>query len=368
MPFGSGPKGSKDSRSLRCMKSALLSLLVDPVDRGPLALDAAESAGDEVVAGTLRARNGAVYPVESGIPRFCELDDPGQAQTRDAFAFLWKDQDSFSSDAARSTYARWLVENYGFASPEDQARYFAGRRRILDLGCGRGYASAPWLGRPEWAGEAMWVGVDISRAVDVARANLQSHPNTHFVQADALHLPFPDGCFDTIISQGVLHHTPSTRQALLSGVRTLSPGGEFLFYVYRRKGPVREFTDDYIREKIAPMSDGEALQAMRSLTRLAQVLSGLDAEVDVQEDVPLLDIRAGRQHVQRLIYWHFAKLYWNNELSFDDNVHVNFDWYRPRYAHRQSAEELRAWCAEAGLSIRRWHEQESGFTVRAIKG
>jgi hypothetical protein len=48
-------------------------------------------------------------------------------------------------------------------------------------------------------------------------------------------------------------------------------------------------------------------------------------------------------------------------------VHVNFDWYRPRYAQRQSEAEVREWCEEAGLRIRRFHEQESGFTVVAVR-
>jgi arsenite methyltransferase len=136
--------------------------------------------------------------------------------------------------------------------------------------------------------------------------------------------------------------------------------------VYRRKSPVREFTDDYVRQAIAHLTDEEAWEAIRSLTRLGQALSELHATVVLEEDVPLLGIGAGEQDVQRLIYWHFAKLYWNEAWSFEENVHVNFDWYRPQYAHRQTAEEVQQWCEEAGLSIVWFHQQESGFTVRAI--
>ncbi len=32
-------------------------------------------------------------------------------------------------------------------------------------------------------------------------------------------------------------------------VPLLAPGGELMFYVYRRKAPIREFTDDYVRER-----------------------------------------------------------------------------------------------------------------------
>ncbi len=319
------------------------------------------------MSGKLRARDGTIYPIEAGIPRFCRVTDSGQAQTRDAFECLWAHHHHFSSETAQELYARWLRENYGFACPEEEAAYFAQRKRILDLGCGRGYASASWLRRPEWTGTAMWVGVDISRAVDVARTLLGSLPNTHFAQCDALHLPFADGCFDTIIAQGVLHHTPSTRAALLSAARVLAPSGEFFFYVYRKKGPVREFTDDYVRAKMSVLSDEEAFKAMGSFTRLGRALSRLKVPVEVEEDIPLLGINRGRYDIQRFIYWHFAKLYWNETLSFDDNVHVNFDWYRPPYAHRQTEEEVKAWCSEAGLCIQRWHAQESGFSARAVK-
>lgn len=349
------------------MKQVLLDLLVDPVGHDPLQLENPEVAGDLIQSGTLRAANGTTYPIRSGIPRFVVTDDAGQRQTSDTFGFKWQKRESYDSPGMKTWSTTWLVEKYGFASPTAWACYYASRRRILDIGCGSGFSSSLFLDSQCWSGKAMWVGVDISRAVDVAQDRLVQIANTHFVQADALHLPFPDASFDTIFSEGVLHHTPSTRQALLSAARLLEPGGEFHFYVYRRKGPVREFTDDYIRAALAPLSDEQAWEAMRSLTRLGQALAELHTTVKLEEDVPLFDIKAGEHDVQRLVYWHFAKLYWNEMWSFEENVHVNFDWYRPRYAHRQTADEVHQWCGEAALTITWFHEQESGFTVRAIK-
>jgi SAM-dependent methyltransferase len=349
------------------MKPSLLSGLVDPERRLPLALEAAERDGDEIVSGVLRARDGNTYAIRAGIPRLVVTADEAQVQTSEAFGFKWKKRDTYDSPAAKENATRWCVEKYGFDSPAAWVKHFAGRESILDAGCGSGFSSSLWLDSGLWPGEATWVGVDISEAIDVAGERLGHVPNTHFVQGDVLRLPFPEESFDTIFSEGVLHHTPSTRSALLAAARVLAPGGEFDFYVYRRKGPVREFTDDYVRERIAGLSDEEAWDAMRSLTRLGQVLAETKTTVELPEDVPLLGIDAGRHDVQRLIYWHFAKLYWNAALSFEENVHVNFDWYRPKYAHRQTADEVRAWCEEAGLAIDWFHEQESGFTVRATK-
>jgi len=139
-----------------------------------------------------------------------------------------------------------------------------------------------------------------------------------------------------------------------------------LFYVYRLKAPVREYTDDHVRSTISSLPPGEVWDALRPLTELGRALSELHAEIEVP-DVPLLGIEAGTYDVQRLVYWHFAKLFWNDELTFEENLHVNFDWYHPRYAHRHTGEEVRRWCAESGLEVRRFHTEPSGFAVRAVK-
>jgi SAM-dependent methyltransferase len=349
------------------VKPALLDLLVDPVQHQRLHLDEGDIHGDSIQSGMLRAADGSTYPIRSGIPRIVLTDNPGQVQTSESFGFKWQNSDISGSPAVRADLIPWMVEKYGFASQDDWSRYCASRCHILDVGCGSGVPSSYFLETRAWTGEAMWVGVDISAAIDVAQERLGHITNTHFVQADALQLPFPDRSFDTIFSEGVLHHTPSTRRALLAVTRLLQPGGEFHFYVYRRKSPLREFTDDHIRAAIASLSDEEAWDAMRSLTRLGEALSELEATIVLEDGVPLLGIPPGEHNVQRLIYWNFAKLYWNPNWSFEENVHVNFDWYRPRYSHRQTADEVREWCAEAALSITRFHEQESGFTVRATK-
>lgn len=349
------------------MRRELLELLVDPVTGGPLALEPSSLAEDgSIIEGTLRGASGERYAITSSIPRFVRTDDAGQLQTSTSFGYKWGRRDSYEDKAAIDSYRAWLLAKYGFASAGEWASYFDGKRRVLDVGCGSGYSSALWLDDPAWTGHAMWIGIDISEAIDVACERLGGIPNTHFAQADALRLPFAPGTFDAVFSEGVLHHTPSTREALLASARLLAPGGAFHFYVYRKKAPVREFTDDHVRAAIATMSNDEAWEAMRPLTKLARDLTALHATIEV-DDIPVLGIKAGTYDVQRFIYWNFAKLFWNEAYPFEANLHVNFDWYRPHYANRQTADEVRAWCAEAGLRIDRLHEEESGFTVIASK-
>jgi SAM-dependent methyltransferase len=352
------------------MDKKLLSILVDPVSKTPLFLEEHEREIDgQIVEGVLKGENGRSYPVKRGIPRFVITDDADQKQTADSFGFKWMQQNAYDSPQMHESAQNWLVQRYGFKSASEMRGFFGSRCRTLDAGCGSGFSSSLWM-NPTWRGEgkAEWFGVDISLAIDVAQDRLKQTAGTHFVQADILQLPFPDGTFDTIFAEGVLHHTPSTERALRSLLPLLESGGEFLFYVYRKKGPIREFTDDYVRTIVSCLAPEEAWAKLRPLTKLGKALADLHAEVDVPEDVPYLGIKAGRYDIQRLIYWHFAKLFWNNAFSFEENNHVNFDWYHPRYAHRHTEDEIQRACNEAGLSILHFNMEESGFTIRAIKG
>jgi arsenite methyltransferase len=347
------------------VRDSLLEILVDPVSKGRLRVEATRGAGGEVLEGSLRGEGGRGYAITGGIPRFVLTEDGGQRQTEDSFGFKWAQRGSYESAEFLEGYHRWLRQKYGFATDEEMRDFFARKRRTLEVGCGGGLSASVSLSAADRGQE--WVGVDISRAVDIARERLGHAPGAHFVQADILQLPFRERSFDAIFAEGVLHHTPSTELALKSLAPLLAPGGEILFYVYRKKGPIREFTDDYVRGLVSGLPPQEAWEKLLPLTRLGQALAELRAEVEVPEDIPYLGIRAGRCDVQRLIYWHFAKLFWNPDYPFETNHHVNFDWYHPCYAHRQTEAEVRRWCGEAGLSVTYLDEQESGFTVRAVK-
>ncbi|HSQ23249.1 MAG TPA: methyltransferase domain-containing protein [Pyrinomonadaceae bacterium] len=351
------------------MRASLLDILVDPVSKSPLTLVDEKVNGLEVTEGVLKAAGGASYRIRNGIPRFVLTDDAGQRQTEDSFGYKWQRRDAWYSPEVVSACRTWILQRYGFESAEAMRKFFGEHCRVMDAGCGSGFSSSLWIDS-SWRGERQseWIGADISEAIDVAQERLAQVVGTHFVQADILQLPFAAETFDAIFSDGVLHHTPSTERALKSLVPLLTAGGEILFYVYRVKSPLREYTDDFIRDAIAGLEPAEAWEALRPLTKLGQALAELKTEVEVPEDVPLLGIKKGRYDVQRLIYWHFAKLYWRDTFNFEENNHVNFDWYHPRYSWRHTEEEVRRWCDEAGLEITRFDDtQESGFSVRATK-
>lgn len=349
------------------MREALLEVLVDPISKTPLDVEAREyGAGHHIVEGILRGPGGRTYVIRNGIPRLVLTVDHDQRRTGDSFRFKWQQRSTYDTPHMHRVVQDWLAPRYGFRNLEEMRGFFGSRRLILDAGCGSGFSSSFWMD-PAWRteGAPQWFGAELSEAIDVAQERLGHIAGTHFIQTDILQLPFRLNTFDTIYSEGVLHHTPSTELALKSLICHLEPGGQVLFYVYRKKGPIREFADDHVRAILSEFEPQDAWARLRPLTALARALSNSGAEVEVPEDIPYLGIKAGRYEVQRLLYWHFAKLYWNDNLSFEENNHVNFDWYHPRYAHRHTEAEIRRWCEECCLSIIHFDEQESGFTVRA---
>lgn len=307
---------------------------------------------------------GLALAMRDGILRVSRAASGAQAQTSSMFGYKWGRRDTYESEAVRSQARAWLVERYG--DPAGMGWLF--ERTVppilIDAGCGAGFSALALFGN--LLGRVRYVGVEISEAIDVAAKRFAEHEvAARFVQSDLMTAPLREASVDAIFSEGVLHHTDSTRAAILRLARALRPGGRFMFYVYRRKGPIREFTDDHIRERLQGMPPDAAWEAMMPLTRLGKVLGDLDIEIDVPEAIELLDIPAGKMNLQRFFYWHVMKAFHRPDMTLDEMNHINFDWYAPRNAHRQSPEDVRAWCAEARLTIERERVEPAGITIIA---
>jgi ubiquinone/menaquinone biosynthesis C-methylase UbiE len=289
-----------------------------------------------------------------------------QSQTKDAFGFKWARRDTYDSTAILENHRKWMVERYLDGKPELLDQWIADGATVLDAGCGSSYSGLLFFERH--LNRIDYLGVDISESIDVAVERFRAAAKKgEFLQADIMHLPFSGPTFDMIFSEGVLHHTDSTREALTHVAGFLKPGGRFLFYVYRKKGPIREFSDDYIRNAISELDDPSAWEALFPLTKLGKALGDLNVKVNVTESIPYLNIPAGEIDIQRLFYWHICKAFYKPDWTLDELNNFNFDWYRPQNCHRHTPEEIRAWCGDAGLTIERFNEQESGMTVVAIK-
>ncbi len=304
----------------------------------------------------------AAYPIVNGIPRFVASHDPSQEQTAKSFGYKWT-RDAhwgFEPEHHDVVWAFWR-EVFGWRGPEDLRALVEGRV-VLDAGCGSGSSLKQFV---DWPSEI--AAVDISVAVDACRHHFADRPHVTFAQADLCALPFGDDVFDVIWSNGVLHHTPSVFGTLGRIVRHLKPGGTIVFYIYVRKAPIREFVDDHVRQAIASLPPEAAWERAAAITAFGRSLSRITQDLVVDEDVPELGIRRGTYNLQRFLYYHMLKCYWNPAMSFDDNTHVNFDWYHPMYAHRHTPEEVRGWLPALGLRERSLRVSDSGIAVVADK-
>src|SRR5262249_50529606 len=182
------------------------------------------------------------YRVVEGVPVMLpETWADGQAQTRDSFSEKWRRVPQYR-EATRAHYVQWYLERYGFGSVDGLRNFLSSKRRILDAGTGHGRDVELFA----QTSRAAVFGVDISAGIYNAYRDLGHLENAHLIQADLGALPFDPGFFDFISCDQVIHHTPDARQSLERLVRHLALGGHVAFYVYKKKGPIREFSDDYI--------------------------------------------------------------------------------------------------------------------------
>lgn len=288
-----------------------------------------------------------------------------QSQTAGVFGYKWGRRDTYDSGALSEAMVEFNRRRYGDVAHAPWWSEYGDRPRVLDVGCGAGIGAMSIFG--ERLRKLDYTGVDISDAYKVAETRFaENDVRGTFLQGDMTDLALPFEAFDVILAEGVLHHTDNTEYAFQRVARHLAPGGRFLAYVYRKKGPIREFTDDYIRDRISGMSPEEAWKALAPLTQLGITLGEANLEIDIPEPIDVLDIPAGKINLQRLFYWHIFKAYYRPDWKFEEMQHVNFDWYAPKNAHRHTKQEVEKWCAEAGLVIERLDEEElAGYTVIA---
>lgn len=144
----------------------------------------------------------------------CGPEVAGEPGTRSYFEYLM---------AQRHEYAPWMIEVLDPEGTRDLD--------VLDVGCGQGIDVVRYA-----LGGARVTGIDLTpRHVDLARNHLAAmEVGGTILNGDAEHLPFPDGSFDRVSSNGVLHHTPDMSGALREIRRVLRPDGEARLIVYNR--------------------------------------------------------------------------------------------------------------------------------------
>ena len=106
--------------------------------------------------------------------------------------------------------------------------------RVIDVGCGTGHRVIPMAMH---FGVKEYVGIDHSSASLKVAAELARElgfRDLTLAEGDLFDLPYADGSFDVVISQGVLHHTSDPYRGFRELVRICRPGGLVNIFLYNK--------------------------------------------------------------------------------------------------------------------------------------
>jgi SAM-dependent methyltransferase len=137
--------------------------------------------------------------------------------------------------------------------------------RVLDLGCGAGWATR-LLAKAVEGGQGMAVGQDISDEM-IARARVASRhlENVLFVIAPAEEIPWRDEYFEHVLSIESFYYCPDQEAVLRELYRVLVPGGAlFLLINLYKENPYSLRWVDLIKVPVHARSEAEYEQMLRA--------------------------------------------------------------------------------------------------------
>ena len=149
---------------------------------------------------------------------------------------------------------RWARERfYEFASGEG--------KRLLDAGCGIGVLTRFFAKRGY---EVHAIDLTTS-AVEATRQSLEALGLQAEVKlGNVEQLAFPDNCFDYVVSNGVIHHTPDTEKAVGEFYRVLKPGGLASVCVYYKNILLRQPIFTFMKLMLPVMLNREKMEGRES--------------------------------------------------------------------------------------------------------
>ncbi len=346
------------------MKPTLVEYLVCPTCRKNFTIKITKKSKNEILEGYLLCANKHKFKITNGIPRFVIDLTKDFVKTEDAFSSKWKIYHKSYHEKKWFEFQRnWFLERFQWNTLDNFNKFLLTKHSILDAGTGLGN-SANFLSTNK---QALVFAIDASESINFAYQKYGDGGNIHFLQADLRQLPFKKNFFDYVYSDQVLHHTKNTETSFKYLTKFLKKAGHISIYVYNKKAPIREFSDDYIRCKTTKMSVSDCVEFSKDMTILGKSLSNLKKKITIPRDIKLLNIKAGTYDVQRFIYWHFLKCFWAEDGDFERSVGVNFDWYYPKFAYRHTPDEVRKWYNDTKIKITTFKEIESGISVTGIK-
>ena len=341
----------------RCSRSLQVRVVRDEPATGALptasAMDTANPTGMRwVESGVLSCPDcRCIYPIYRGVPillryttsfaqtAYEALPQPMRRELRSAgFGFSGDGAPLGERHVGASFSTEWQAYEYGTtlwtASTADRTQTFRGEcglkdgdligKRFCEIGCGLGILTneaAAGLGAEAW-------GMDLSTAVFRAAAQFKNNPRVHFVQASIFAAPFKPQQFDFVYSHGVLHHTWSTKEAVVRAASLLRPGGTLYVWLYG-------FDD--VRISLAR----RVAYAVENVTRpLIARLPGPMATLVLAPTIPAYILAS---------YMGLKSGTHGSTYSASQALHAARDRFTPLFAHRHQFEEVAGWYQELGL-------------------
>jgi ubiquinone/menaquinone biosynthesis C-methylase UbiE/uncharacterized protein YbaR (Trm112 family) len=212
------------------MKESLLTIICCPDCQGQLTVMNPVVNLTGVVSGVLTCRTcHSSHSIVDGLP-IIQKNAGKMSKTQKSFGQQWKLQNAgyFEEGTIFGVNAEQELKDFEVAFELTDLSELHGKL-VLDAGCGSGRLTHS-IGKA--AQNSTIIGFDISDSARVAFNRCKDLQNVHILQCDLLKPPFQDHSFDYIYSEGVLHHTPNTRQSFESLDRLLKENGKLYIWVY----------------------------------------------------------------------------------------------------------------------------------------
>ncbi len=210
---------------------------------------------------------------------------------------------------------------------------------MIDAGCGSGEKTAVLARQsPEQNVGGMDLGIP---SLEKATAKFGDRTNLDYVQGNILKPPFRDRAFDYGMSLGVLHHTPSTRQAFASFRRMFKDQTTCVIWIYPTYWEGPEWRMPYAGRDFITLGQGHRMPTW-SLRFIANAL--------VLAFYPLVEFffQKGYRRIGRdLPFFRVQDMTWKER--YNAQVFYMFDTLLPRYQWRHAIREVESWFPEEGL-------------------
>lgn len=163
------------------------------------------------------------------------------------------------------------------------------------------------------------IGLDLSPSIDLVYEIIKDKPTAHVIQANLMNSPLKEESFDYVWSHGVLHHTPSTKEAfnIVSKLPKKHVGWLYI-WVYPKGGFIWEYGFKFIRSITTALPPKLLYYISYALVPFLYIVPAYNERVNL------------------------SNMSWS-ECALSVN-----DWLAPKYQWHHTKEEVVSWFEECG--------------------